>query len=842
MLHKVKRAVKRIWQYKLSAFIYYNYMCKNVVRKKGCYLIPYKYSVISIHKNAKLVLDANLYLNNFRLKGSKEECYLVLQENAKLHIKGDVSLRNRSMVQVNSGGKAEFGYFTSNVGINIQCGNHIVIGEDCMIGRNVTIYDSTYHPTGTDIAHMKVNTSPVVIGNHVWIGSNAVIMQGSHLGDGCVIGTNATITGKLPSNTMVAAHSDQPQMTGILWARDMSRVDDAMLYNQVSVSHADFTKIDEKQVQCNEKKLYGILSSYSHSVDYAKETALVDQGIFDSLDLMSIVSLISEAFQIQIPFTEVNAHNFNSVYNMAVMIANLTKNHNRVEESKDVQESKETSQMELLDLDKKDAELSVVQRIFRNAKTQPAYIAVIAEDKQVTYGELAEKIYTIGLWLKQIGVAAGDRVVVQGVHRALCVELYYAIHLIGGILVPVEKKIPVARILTIAQEVQAKVIISLEKKESEKLWFQYDEVEKAAADVKKYIYEDLEFPNIDTSCEMIFTTGTTGKSKGVLITHRNISWYAYAVAKAIEMKKENRFFITTPLNHAGGIRRTHLSLANGCTVVYMDGLNDLGKYFEYIEKYKITSLYLPPVAIRILLTRAKKELGKYKNQIDFVYSSSSSLPLGDCETMRELLPYTRLYNAYEASETPGVSVYNYNTNSIKKDCIGQANDGAEYGILLENGSIVKTPFMEGQLCVKSKMNMKEYFQEPELTKQVMNGDWFISSDLGYIDSDGLAYYKGRKGDVINIGGYKIAPTEVEETALLSGLISECICIEDMDSHGANFLKLLVVKKPDTELDEIELKKYMAAQIEPYKIPRIIEETDGIEKTFNGKINRKAYRK
>ena len=307
------------------------------------------------------------------------------------------------------------------------------------------------------------------------------------------------------------------------------------------------------------------------------------------------------------------------------------------------------------------------------------------------------------------------------------------------------------------------------------------------------------------------------------------------------MKKKNRFLLTTPLNHAGGLRRTHLSLANGCCMVYMDGLSDLGKYFDYIERYKVTSLYLPPVAIRILMTRTGKELSKFKNQIDFVYSSSSPLPVGDCEELSRLLPNTRLYNAYEASETPGVSAYNYNTDNVLKNCMGKANPGVELAILLDDGSIVTTPDVQGQICVKSKMNMKEYYMEPELTKGVWKDGWFVSNDLGFMDEEGNVYYNGRKGDVINIGGYKIAPTDVEEVALLSGMINECICIEALDEFKVPYLKLLVVVPNEDKFDATALGAFLSDKLEAYKVPRKIEITDKVEKTFNGKINRKAYR-
>lgn len=138
--------------------------------------------------------------------------------------------------------------------------------------------------------------------------------------------------------------------------------------------------------------------------------------------------------------------------------------------------------------------------------------------------------------------------------------------------------------------------------------------------------------------------------------------------------------------------------------------------------------------------------------------------------------------------------------------------------------------------------MKEYYLDPELTRTVWKDDWFISNDLGHMDEKHNIYYSGRKGDVINLGGYKIAPTDVEEIALLSGMIDECILVEAEDEYQVPYLKLLVVAGDGRKFDVTRMKKYLSDHLEAYKVPRGIELVDEVAKTFNGKIDRKAYRK
>lgn len=598
-------------------------------------------------------------------------------------------------------------------------------------------------------------------------------------------------------------------------------------------SSDEFT-INEEIVQKNEDRIFKILSKKITSIDFKINNELIDQRIIDSLGLVSVVKLLENEFNLNIPYTYVNARNFNSIRRMAILISNL--NRNTKKEIKNIEEIV----LEPLAYNESETEKSVVQRLMENALKNPNDCAIIAQDKETTYLQLANMILSISKWLEKLGIEEGDCVAVQALHEDICIATYYAIHLLGAKLVAVEKNIAQSRIEEIADATDCKIVIECNK-EKKINCFSYDEVRAISNEYQFNEMSKIQYPALDLPCEIIFTTGTTGKSKGVVITHRNISWYSYAVAVSIGMKKKNRFLLTTPLNHAGGLRRTHLSLANGCCMVYIDGLSDLDKYFNYIQKYKVTSLYLPPVAIRILLTRTGDSLSKYYKQIDFVYSSSSSLPMGDCLKLKELLPKSRLYNAYEASETPGVSVYNYNSEKVYNNCIGKANEGVELGILLENGEITSEANIQGQICVKSKMNMLEYYKEKELTNSVKKEGWFISSDLGYLDKNGELFYSGRKGDVINIGGYKIAPTEVEENALLSDMIDECICIEEEDEFKIPYLKLLVVKKSNKLFDAIKLSEFLANRLESYKIPRKIECIDEVKKTFNGKIDRKFYR-
>lgn len=134
--------------------------------------------------------------------------------------------------------------------------------------------------------------------------------------------------------------------------------------------------------------------------------------------------------------------------------------------------------------------------------------------------------------------------------------------------------------------------------------------------------------------------------------------------------------------------------------------------------------------------------------------------------------------------------------------------------------------------------MREYWKAPELTAQVMQGGRIHTNDIGYIDSEGFIYNLGRQGDVINVGGLKVAPTEVEAVALWYDAVADCICVPVDDRISGKAVKLFVVLKPGTVLDGRALRSHLMKHLENYKVPKYIEEIDEVPRTFNGKIDRK----
>ena len=353
----------------------------------------------------------------------------------------------------------------------------------------------------------------------------------------------------------------------------------------------------------------------------------------------------------------------------------------------------------------------------------------------------------------------------------------------------------------------------------------------------------LPFPDLDDSADILFTTGTTGASKGVELSHKALVATAENLIYGCKYKEDTVIIVPGPLNHANAIRKLFTTFVNGSSIYLLNGMTNVKAFFQALDSCEGTvACCLPPAAVRTIFQLTKDRLGLYKDKIDFIESATAPLPEADKQRLCELLPNTRLYNNYGSSEAASVCMYNYNAYRDKDSCVGKPMPNGKIIIVDdEHREIQSSRENPGLLACVGDVNMKGYVNEPALTGEVLENGIVYTSDLGYIDEEGFVYVLGRKGDVINVGGLKVAPSEVESAALAYPGIADCICISVKDRITENALKLLVVTQDGCELNTKQFATFLSKNLEPYKIPRFIETVEKVERTYNGKLNRKYYR-
>lgn len=221
-MNRILHFYRKIRQVSFTQFIYYNFLCGRVHRSKGALLIPYRGSAIRLEKGASLILDGRMILNaslNGKHMRARETCYLLIEENGLLHVKERACIGYSSRLIVGKDGRMEVGSMGCNEGCVFVCLNSITMGNDVMMGWNVTIMDGDGHQVGYKEQEKRESSKPVVVGNHVWLCNGSHIMKGAKIGDGAIIGAKSFITGRVKAGAMTSPMPSKVIMENTEWDR-----------------------------------------------------------------------------------------------------------------------------------------------------------------------------------------------------------------------------------------------------------------------------------------------------------------------------------------------------------------------------------------------------------------------------------------------------------------------------------------------------------------------------------------------------------------------------------------------------------------------------------------------
>ena len=199
------------------------------------------------------------------------------------------------------------------------------------------------------------------------------------------------------------------------------------------------------------------------------------------------------------------------------------------------------------------------------------------------------------------------------------------------------------------------------------------------------------------------------------------------------------------------------------------------------------------------------------------------------DTLCRLLPHSRLYNTYASTETGIICTYDFNSGQCLAGCLGRP---------MPHSDIFITG--QGLIACKGDTLMTGYIGDPERTSSVLKDGVIYTSDMGQIDEEDRLHLRGREDDVINIGGFKVAPTEVEDAVMAFEGVRDCVCIPVEHRIMGTALKMLVVMNDGCTLDKRTLARWLKTRLETYKIPLLYEQVEAVKRTFNGKIDRKHY--
>lgn len=484
------------------------------------------------------------------------------------------------------------------------------------------------------------------------------------------------------------------------------------------------------------------------------------------------------------------------------------------------------------------------------------YVSTIFKDKEYTNVDMIRMAGKMGNVFKALGVKRGDRVIMQ---LPNCIEVlagFQAIARIGSIVVPVNFLIGPGESAHIYQDSGGVLVMT----SSEFL----DKIEKAkskAPNLEKVILTDKKMPDtlylpelieessdkldiVDTADEetaaLIYTAGTTGRPKGVMLSHHALYSNAKMQVETVQLSRGDVGVSALPLCHSYGIASMNASGLIGGKGVILDKF-DIEEIFQSIDKYQGRTFTGVP-AMYAMMNRMHSELKeKYDwSSMKYWICGAAPLPLETAKEFKEKFGKD-IIEGWGLTEAGANNSVNPIDGPYKVGSIGKPMKGTEMRVVDENGN--ELPSGEwGEIVLRGPMLMKGYWNKPEKTEKVLRDGWLHTGDIGYVDEDGYFWLTDRKKDLILRGGENIYPREVEEVLIKHPKVEEVGVIGIPDEVYGEEVKAYVVLKQEKQVSEQDLIEFSRKELPKFKFPKSISFIDSLPKNLVGKILRKDLRK
>jgi fatty-acyl-CoA synthase len=488
----------------------------------------------------------------------------------------------------------------------------------------------------------------------------------------------------------------------------------------------------------------------------------------------------------------------------------------------------------------------------------PDRTALIHENKRFTYRQFNERSNRIAQALLSFGLQKGDRVATLLFNSPELVEVFMGAAKVGGVFTPINFRLAAEEVIYLVNHSDARIFAFGEEFFSlvGNIFPQLHKVERFISVGKAPFPRALEYeplllgsrddePRIAVSeeeeCQMLYTSGTTGRPKGAVLTHGNVLWNLMNMLLAREDKEGESALISGPLYHAAALNNHFLiRLALAGASVLMRHF-DPRRFMEIIEREKVNVISGAPAMFHLLLNLPEVE--KYDTRsITRCTLGSSTLPDETKQKLLKLFPNAGgIYDVYGATEaSPTVTVLKAADSFRKTACVGPAVLFLEVKIV--DGQDREVPRGEpGEIICRGPNVMKGYYKDPEGTAEALNGGWLHTGDIGRMDEEGFVYIVDRKKDMIISGGENIYPREIEELLYHHPKIREAAAVGIPDPLWGESVKVFVALKAGMTMSEEEVIEYCKAHLASYKKPKVVAFVDSLPRNPSGKVLKNLLR-
>jgi long-chain acyl-CoA synthetase len=486
----------------------------------------------------------------------------------------------------------------------------------------------------------------------------------------------------------------------------------------------------------------------------------------------------------------------------------------------------------------------------KTAHRQPHKTAIITKDEELTFAALNQRVQGLAAHLQQAGIRQGDRVGVLLPNCAAIPLSYFATQKIGAVTVILDARLKGKELQGVLKDAAVKLLIVHQQLRAEA-----DEAFKELGRIPRWVVngegdENFEkrfsvavapatLPQLraDDDALILYTSGTTGEPKGVVLSYRNLAQYPGVMGEMGITDASTIRGCILPMSHIVGPIVCNEVADKGFTLVIFDQLNPV-TLLEGIQQHRVTVFESVPIVFQLLL--GVRDLANYDTgSVKIAAMMGTSIPLPLLRAFHAAQPHIKVIQGYGLTETsPMITLVEPERAETKMGSIGRAVPGVEVKIVDEAGKEVAIG-EPGEIITRGPHVMKGYFRKPEATAARIRDGWLYTGDVGKVEADGYYYHLGRRDDMIITGGLNVYPAEVENLIYTYPGVQETIVFAIPDPKRGHVIGAALVARLGANIVERELLTFLRDNLANFKVPQKIVVRDSLPRTSSGKLIREA---